>query len=397
MMGGQPHTASQSGHEQRARLNFVTSSGAASWRRDPRSHLPALSSDHYPFVCALFPYTSSGLVSWSSIYVERQLSRLKSPGKRSEAMGMAVRAPSILPILRPSPDSRARVAELDRTGGSDVLVTTKLSAPTFPTVSLVIPYLDEEQNLALVLDGLPTSLSEVILVDGQSRDRSTEVAREHRPDAVFIDQHSPGKGAGSIAGLLAATGDIVVLMDADFSMIPTDIYRFVSKLVAGADVVHGSRNLPGGGSSDFTRARAAGNTALTRIANLFFGVRWSDLTYGYVAMWRDVITSTHLDGLIDGPAYPFYVPEDGSRNRPKAYGHGFEVEVLILCRAARAGFIVEEVPSFERKRRQGTSSLNAFRDGVRVAKALARERVTPRARYEGGTKHRKRMEGGAAA
>ncbi len=294
-------------------------------------------------------------------------------------------------ILPTSLHSRDLVAELDRTAGSGVRVTTKLFAPTFPTVSVVIPYLDEEQNLALVLDGLPASLSEVILVDGQSRDGSTEVAREHRPDAVFVDQRSPGKGAGSIAGLLAATGDIVVLMDADFSMISSDIYRFVAKLVAGADVVHGSRNLPGGGSSDFTRVRAAGNMALTRIANLFFGVKWSDLTYGYIAMWRDVITTMHLDRLIDGHAHPLYATEDGSRNRPNAYGHGFEVEVLILCRAARAGLVVEEIPSFERKRRQGTSSLNAFRDGVRVAKALARERVTPPSPFQCGTQHRERM------
>ncbi len=299
--------------------------------------------------------------------------------------------------LPPSLHPRGRVAEptelfpLARSASSGVGVTTKLVAPTLPTVSVVIPYLDEEQNLALVLDGLPASLNEVVLVDGQSRDHSTEVAREHRPDAVFIDQHSPGKGAASIAGLLAATGDIVVLMDADFSMISIDIYRFVERLLAGADVVHGSRNLPGGGSSDFTRVRAAGNTALTRIANLFFGVRWSDLTFGYMAMWRDVITTMHLAGLIDGPAHPLYMPEDGTRNRPNAYGHGFEVEVLMLCRAARVGLVVEEVPSFERKRRQGTSSLNALRDGLRVAKALARERVALPGPIEGEAQHRERM------
>jgi glycosyltransferase involved in cell wall biosynthesis len=248
-------------------------------------------------------------------------------------------------------------------------------AAALPTISVVIPYLNEEQNLCVVLDELPVALNEVILVDGQSRDRSTEIAREHRPDAVFINQHSPGKGAASIAGLLAATRDIVVLMDADCSMMSSDIHRFVERLVAGADVVHGSRNLPGGGSSDFTRVRSFGNTALTRIANLVYGVSWSDLTFGYMAMWRNVVTTINLGSLIDGPAHPIYNPEDGTRNRPIAYGHGFEVEVLILCRAARAGLVVEEVPSFENKRRQGTSNLNAFRDGLRVANAVFCERT----------------------
>jgi hypothetical protein len=259
----------------------------------------------------------------------------------------------------------------------DGRVVTKQVPAALPTVSVIIPYLEEEQNLPFVLDELPASLNEVVLVDGQSRDRSADVAREHRPDAVFINQHSAGKGAASIAGLLAATGDIVVLMDADCSMRTSDIDRFVEKLLDGADVVHGSRNLPGGGSSDFTRVRAAGNTGLTRLANLFYGVRWSDLTFGYMAMWRDVVSTLHLGRLIDGPANLLYSPKDGTRNRPSAYGHGFEVEVLILCRAARAGLIIEEIPSFEQKRRQGTSSLNALRDGLRVANALFRERIAP--------------------
>ena len=266
---------------------------------------------------------------------------------------------------------------LARSARFDDRVVTKQVPAALPTVSVIIPYLDEEQNLPVVLDDLPASLNEVVLVDGQSRDRSADIAREHRPDAVFINQHSAGKGAASIAGLLAATGDIVVLMDADCSMRTSDIDRFVEKLLDGADVVHGSRNLPGGGSSDFTRVRAAGNSGLTRLANLFYGVTWSDLTFGYVAMWRDVVSTLHLGRLIDGPAHPLYNPKDGTRNRPNAYGHGFEVEVLLLCRAARAGLSIEEIPSFEQKRRQGTSNLNAFRDGLRVANALFRERIAP--------------------
>jgi glycosyltransferase involved in cell wall biosynthesis len=244
-----------------------------------------------------------------------------------------------------------------------------------------MPCLNEERNLVAVLDGLPDSVTEVVIVDGESTDGTMEVARKHRPDSVLISQHAPGKGAASVAGLLASTGEIVVLIDADCSMAVADIDKFVARLLAGADVVHGSRNLPGGGSADFTRVRAAGNTVLTWIANVFYGVNWSDVTFGYLAIWRDVITTLRLAELLESPAHPLRRPDSGTRYRPTAYGHGFEVEVLLLCRAARAGLTIEEVPSYEMRRRYGTSSLNAFRDGLRVANAVWRERVTPAGRY----------------
>ncbi len=263
---------------------------------------------------------------------------------------------------------------------------------TLSTISVVIPCLNEEQNICAVLDGLPASVTEVVIVDGGSTDGSVQVAREHRPDSVFVNQHAPGKGAGSIAGLLAATGDIVVLMDSDCSMAVADIDKFVARLRAGADVVHGSRNLAGGGSSDFTHVRAAGNTALTKIVNVLYGVKWSDLTFGYLAMWRDVVTRLQLAELVNSASHELYRPSDGTRCRPVAYGHGFEVEVLLLCRAARAGLTVEEVPSYEMKRRYGTSTLRAFRDGMRVTRALWHERVAPAERLrtepEHTTRHR---------
>jgi hypothetical protein len=63
----------------------------------------------------------------------------------------------------------------------------------------------------------------------------------------------------------------------------------------------------------------------------------------------------------------------------------------MLCRAARAGFVVEEVSSFERRRREGTSKLNAFRDGLRVANALFRERVAPPGSFQGELQQQERM------
>jgi glycosyltransferase involved in cell wall biosynthesis len=244
-----------------------------------------------------------------------------------------------------------------------------------PSVSVVLPIRNEALNLPFVLDALPSLVDEVIVVDGGSTDHSIATVKEHRPDAIIIGQHSPGKGAASIAGLEAASGDIVVLMDADNSMDPRDIEGMISLLEAGADIVHGSREASGGGSSDFTFVRRLGNDLLTKSVNLLFGVSWTDLTFGYVALWRRVHRELHIESLIlDQPAPRL----EGSKRsgRPNGYGHGFEVEVLILCRAARHGMKVAELPCFEHKRRHGTSNLNALRDGLRVVGAIITERLS---------------------
>ena len=248
-------------------------------------------------------------------------------------------------------------------------------------VSVVIPCLNEEQSLPLVLKAMPECVQEVIIVDGESKDRTTEVAVECLPDVVIVRQHAPGKGAASVAGILRATNEIVVLMDGDGSMNPEDIDSMVTKLEAGTDIVHGSRNLPGGGSSDFTKIRSTGNDLLTFAVDRAYRVKWSDLTYGYVAMWRDVIETLELAAIVDGQSHPLYDASSGRRHRPIGYGHGFEIEVLMLCRAVRAGLTVEEVGCFEEKRRFGSSNLRAFHDGVRVARALVRERLRSTQRY----------------
>jgi glycosyltransferase involved in cell wall biosynthesis len=245
-------------------------------------------------------------------------------------------------------------------------------------VSVVIPCRNEEHNISHVLDSLPTSVGEVIIVDGDSTDRTVEVVLAHRPDALIVGQHSPGKGAATIAGLSKATGDIVVLLDGDDSMNSAEIDTMVSLLARGADVVHGSREIGGGGSSDFTFIRRTGNNALRRLINGLYRVSWTDTTYGYVALWADVIDDLKLGDLIDSPASALHDVDTGKSLRPVAYGHGFEVEVLLLCRAARAGLVVEESPSFERKRRTGTSNLHAAKDGFRVLVSILKERFLVR-------------------
>lgn len=232
--------------------------------------------------------------------------------------------------------------------------TTVLDEPSvgtgIPRVSVVIPTLNEAQNLPHVLTGLPAIVAEVIVVDGHSIDGTPDVARRFCPDAQIIEQSGTGKGDALRCGFAAATGDILVMMDADGSADPAEIESFISALLAGADFAKGTRFDDGGGSSDITRLRKAGNRALSGLVNMLFGTRYSDLCYGYNAFWRHCLPAMNVDCA------------------------GFEIETLINIRIARAGLRVQEVPSFEHERLHGQSNLRTFRDGRRVLATIIRER-----------------------
>lgn len=232
----------------------------------------------------------------------------------------------------------------------------RLILPSSPRVSVVIPAMNEARNLPHVLPHIPTWVDEVILVDGDSRDDTVAVARALRPTIKIIAQEGRGKGAALRTGFAAATGEIIVMLDADGSADAGEIERFVDALLNGADFAKGTRYLTGGGSADITGLRSLGNRTLGHLVNMLFGVHYTDLCYGYNAFWTYCLPHMHVDC------------------------DGFEVETQINVRIARAGLNVREVPSFEGKRIYGVSNLNALRDGWRVLKTIAREWRRPRAR-----------------
>ncbi|MCU1675012.1 MAG: hypothetical protein JWN77_3125 [Frankiales bacterium] len=250
-----------------------------------------------------------------------------------------------------------------------------------PRVSVVIPALNEARNLPWVLRRLPVTVHEVVLVDGHSTDDTVAVARSEHADIRVVQQRARGKGAALAAGLLAATGDIVVMIDADGSMDPAEIPGLVGALLAGADVAKGSRYVVGGGSDDLTRLRGVGNRALTWTGRLLYGQRWSELCYGYAAFWADVVPLLGLEDIAGGPVQELTLEEEleelvsgPAELAPKAYGRGFEIEAILFTRSTRAGLRVTEVASWEYDRQFGNSKLNTFRDGWRVLIALLRER-----------------------
>lgn len=220
-------------------------------------------------------------------------------------------------------------------------------------ISVVIPAYNEAENLQWLLPQL-ANVDEVIVVDGESTDGTGDVVRELCPHATLIRQPPRGKGAALRAGFAAATGDVIVMIDADGSMDPLEIETFVTLIARGFDIVKGSRHSCGGGSEDLTFIRKAGNQLFVRLANLLYGTGWSDLCYGYIALRRSAL------------------------HRLRLHSDGFEIETEICVHAVTAKLAVAEVPSYELNRRSGVSNLHPFRDGWRVLKVLIRNRLCQR-------------------
>jgi glycosyltransferase involved in cell wall biosynthesis len=223
--------------------------------------------------------------------------------------------------------------------GRTVELVGRISAPR---VSVVVPAMNEADNLRHVLPRLPDTLYEVILVDGHSSDDTIEVTRSLCPGAIILTQPGRGKGDALSAGFAAARGDIIVMLDADGSADPGEIPKFVDALQRGTDFAKGTRFSDGGGSADISWFRRLGHAGLLGLVNWLYGTHYTDLCYGLNAFWAHCLPHMAVDC------------------------DGFEVETLIHVRVAKSHLVVKEVGSFEARRIFGSSKLRTVRDGFRV-------------------------------
>jgi len=220
-----------------------------------------------------------------------------------------------------------------------------------PTVSVIIPTLNEAKNLPLILPFLPMDvINEVILVDGRSTDGTVETARKIMPSIKVVMEKKPGKGAALISGYRASSGEIIIVMDADGSNDPREIPRFLNALMQGSDFVKGSRFASGGGTSDMPRLRQLGNSVFVHMVNLLFNSTFTDLCYGYHAFWAYSLCTLDLTGV-----------------------DGFEIDTALYLRALNDKLKITEVPSFEGYRFYGEGKLRTFPDGWRVLTTIFKE------------------------
>ncbi len=279
----------------------------------------------------------------------------------------------MLPPTKPQGLSTHSKGDVEK---SSIAESSRLSAPV--KISVVIPALNEAKNLPHVISRLPQLVHEVVLVDGNSSDGTLDTARQlwpnihivmrerrrrnapHQPIANerrsegmtlrLVTQKGKGKGEALRCGFEAATGDIIVMLDADGSTDPAEISRFVDTLLAGADFAKGSRFLKGGGTADMPLYRKLGNWGFVLLVRMLFGGHYTDLCYGYNAFWARVVPVLNLNCC------------------------GFEIETMMNVRVLRAGLKVVEVPSFEHERIHGTGRLRTIPDGWRVLKTILAER-----------------------
>lgn len=232
------------------------------------------------------------------------------------------------------------------------------SGVTRPTVSVVIPALNEERNLPSIAARMPRDVDEIVFVNGHSVDNTAGVARNLWPGAVHIAQTRRGKGNALACGFAVASSDIIVMIDADGSTDPAEIPRYVAALTTGADFAKGSRFIDGGGSDDITLLRRCGNYGLNALVNLLFAAKFTDLCYGYNAFWKRCLKVMELP--------------DSAVAQPQ-WGDGFEIETLINVRIAASDMSIVEVSSYEFDRVHGASNLKPFSDGLRVLRTIQRE------------------------
>ena len=211
---------------------------------------------------------------------------------------------------------------------------------------LVLPTYNEAENVEPLVEAarakLPPS-AQVLIVDDNSPDGTGKTAKRlaerHENVRVLHRERKEGLGPAYIAGFreaLQGGAGLVLEMDSDFSHDPAYLPRLL-EAAGRADVVLGSRYVPGGGVSDWGPLRRAISRGGSSYARLVLGVDVRDLTGGFKCFRREVLEAIDLDAI-------------------STRGYAFQVEMTY--RAICLGFKVVEVPIVFRERRVGTSKMD---------------------------------------
>ena len=250
-------------------------------------------------------------------------------------------------VVNPKPfieKKKAKQVEQIRVIG-DGAVADSIENQNRPRVSLIIPALNEEKSIGAVLNAIPRQLvSEIIVVDNGSTDRTADVARHC--GARVVVQPERGYGAACLAGIaeIAADCEIVAFVDADFSDFPEDLEKLLQPLHENkAEMVIGTRTATRESRSALTPQQRYGNWLATTLVKIFFGYRYTDLG-PFRAIRRDALEQL---GMID-------------RN------YGWTIEMQI--KAARHKLRIAEVPVRYRIR-IGRSKISGTVKGTMLAGA----------------------------
>ncbi|MBO0676257.1 polyprenol monophosphomannose synthase [Mycolicibacterium sp. S2-37] len=220
---------------------------------------------------------------------------------------------------------------------------------------VIIPTYNERENLPLIVrrvhDACPGV--HILVVDDGSPDGTGELADElalSDPDRVHVMHRTSkdGLGAAYLAGFawgLSRQYSVLVEMDADGSHAPEQLYRLLDAVDGGADLVIGSRYVPGGTIRNWPRRRYALSKTANTYARVLLGVGIRDITAGYRAYRREVLEKLDL-AAVDSKGYCF--------------------QIDLTWRTINNGFVVAEVPITFSERELGVSKMS----GSNIREAL---------------------------
>lgn len=220
------------------------------------------------------------------------------------------------------------------------------------TLTIVIPCFNERENIIKILDKVDQAAvanKEIIVVDDMSTDGTRDILEEKvkpRVSKIVYHEVNGGKGAALKTGFAHATGDIVIIQDADMEYDPLEYPRVIEPIINGeADVVYGSRFLESKAKGYLANRMA--NKFLTWLSNIFTGLKLTDMETCYKAFKREIIQSVDI--------------------QEKRFGFEPEITAKIADMKVEGNKLrIKEVPISYYPRTNEEGKKIGFKDGVRA-------------------------------
>jgi dolichol-phosphate mannosyltransferase len=217
-------------------------------------------------------------------------------------------------------------------------------------VSVILPTYNERENIEPLIEGISRVLAgegydyEVVVVDDNSPDGTAEAVRKRYPNTgrvkLICRNGQRGLATAIKTGIQESYGDVVVLMDADFSHHPQDLLTLLSG-IGRYDLVNGSRYLKSGGFQGNARARIC-STVINWFLRMVLRLKTTDNTSGFLAIKRSLLDRWDLDRIF--------------------YGYG-DFHFRLLHSAFLNSVSIWEVPVVHMLRRKGQAKTRLVRDG----------------------------------